>query len=76
MRPDAGGEGFDHTEPELFIQPYGDLIPSGYGEGEFGEVPRFEGMNGSLHQLAAQAVPLVSRQYTDLRRVADALGDR
>jgi hypothetical protein len=73
--PDAGGEGLDSVEAEMFVQLDGGTVFRGYREGEFAEFHGTEGFGGSLHEHAAEAVTLVAREDADLRGVADAGGD-
>ncbi len=71
MRPDAGGEGADGGEAEAFVQLDGGAIFGSDGERELAELGGAERFHGSLHQHAAQAVPLITGQDADLRGVAD-----
>src|SRR5260370_33708479 len=73
--PDAGGEGFDGVEAEIFVELDGGVVFGGDGEGEFAELHGAEGFGGSLHEHAAEAVSLVAGQDAELRGVADAGGD-
>src|SRR5258705_2042367 len=70
--PDAGGEAADGGEAKIFVELDGGTILRGYGEGEFAKFHGAQGLGGSLHEHAAQAMALVSGEDANLRRVADA----
>src|SRR6266853_4595018 len=69
--PNAGGEAADGGEVKIFVELDGGAILRGDGEGEFAKFHGAQGFSGSLHEHAAEAMALVSRQHTDLRGVTN-----
>lgn len=75
LLPDSGGEGFDRAKAEVFVELHGAGIGGGNRKGKQFEAAAGEGADGMLHQLAADAMALITRFYADLRGVCNARVD-
>src|SRR5258707_3605456 len=74
-RPNTRSEGLNGAEAEFFIELDGGVVVRSYGQRQFPEFHGAKGFGGSLHEHAAEAMPLVAGQHADLRGVADTGGD-
>src|ERR1700726_1426575 len=60
---------------KIFVELNSGAILRGHGQCQLAKLHGAEGVGGSLHEHAAEAVPLIAGEYADLRGVSDAGGD-